>query len=99
METHEEVGRQTKQMEAEVDVLQLLWSGTVKSFTPERWRFNRWLRVIGYVETIHCINQTIRVFIRCHGLMFPSQLIRCMENAVRHTAELQRAEESRGRAN
>jgi hypothetical protein len=96
MESYEQGIRHRKQTESEIDVLQLLWGGTMKNFTPERRRFNDWLELVGYTETTRCINDTTRAFIRYHGLMFPGQLVRYMNHAVNRTLiRIRKAEESR----
>lgn len=96
MATYKELVGQRKQTEAEIDALQLLWSGMIKRFTPERKRFDAWLQTVGYVETIHCINQTGQQFIRDRGLTFPNQTLRYMDCAVNRTLiRLRKAEESR----
>ncbi len=82
METYEEGVRRATQTKAEIDALELLWSGTMRNFTPERKRFTVWRQLVGYVETTHCINQTGSEFIRCRNLMYPNQLIRFMDRAV-----------------
>ncbi len=76
---------QRNQSSAEVDSLRLLWSGTMKQFTPEDRRFETWLRLVGYVETVRNINDVHRQFIRREGLMLPGELIRCMDRLVAQT--------------
>lgn len=95
MEAYKEAVRRAKQIEAEIDALQLLWRGTMNTFTPERKRFDDWLQMIGYAETNRCINEATCEFIRCQGLMFPRQLITFMDRAVtRASIRLRKAEKS-----
>ena len=82
------------QCSAEVDALRLLWGGTMKNFTPEAARFEKWLRLIGYIEMFRNINDVHRQFIRREGMMLPGELIRYMDGLVAHTLLLQRSREN-----
>ena len=90
----EEVRNSSKQVEAELAALQFLWTGMIRAFTPERRRFERWLDLIGYVETVHCVNASANEFIRNHGLMLPGQLIRFMDRAVIRVLRKKKAEQA-----
>jgi len=75
----------SRQTEAEVGVLQLLWDGTIRTFSPNPRQFAAWLGLIGYVETTRNINDVHRQFIRREGMMLPGELIRYMDRLVTRT--------------
>jgi hypothetical protein len=75
----------SRQTEAEVGALQLLWDGTIRTFSPNARQFVGWLRLIGYVETTRNINDVHRQFIRREGLMLPGELIGYMDRLVTRT--------------
>ena len=74
-----------RQTEAEVGALQMLWDGTIRTFSPNPRQFAGWLRLIGYVETTRNINDVHRQFIRREGMMLPGELIRYMDRLVTRT--------------
>jgi hypothetical protein len=75
----------SRQTEAEVGALQLLWDGTIRTFSPNPRQFAGWLRLIGYVETTRNINGVHRQFIRREGMMLPGELIGYMDRLVART--------------
>ena len=75
----------SRQTEAEVGALQLLWDGTIRTFSPNPHQLAGWLRLIGYVETTRNINDVHRQFIRREGMMLPGELIRYMDRLVART--------------
>ena len=75
----------SRQTEAEVGTLQLLWDGTIRTFSPNPRLFAAWLGLIGYVETTRNINDVHRQFIRREGMMLPGELIRYMDRLVART--------------
>jgi hypothetical protein len=75
----------SRQTEAEVGALQMLWDGTIRTFSPNPRLFAAWLGLIGYVETTRNINDVHRQFIRREGMMLPGELIRYMDRLVAQT--------------
>jgi hypothetical protein len=79
-----------RQTDAEVGAIQLLWDGTIRTFSPTPRQFAGWLRFVGYVETIRNVNAVHRQFIRREGMMLPGELIRYMDRLVTRTMLSQR---------
>jgi hypothetical protein len=73
-----------RQTDAEVDSLRLLWSRTIRTFTPDKRQFAAWLRLAGYAETTRAINDTIRLHIKYEATrpLAPGQMIRFMEQCI-----------------
>jgi hypothetical protein len=85
MENYKQALHTRNQIDAEIEALQLLWSGTIRTFTPNRKHFNGWLRLVGYVEVTRAVNDVARQFIQRNGAMLPGQLISMMDRRVSDT--------------
>lgn len=71
-----------RQSDAEVEALQLLWSGTIRTFLPNQKTIADWLRLGGYAEVTRAINDTIRLWIKYNGNLRPGQLLRYTEQQI-----------------
>lgn len=92
METsYKELIQHRNQINAEIDSLRLLWSGTVRTFTPDIMQFAAWLRMVGYTEVTRAVNDVARFFIKREGVLLPGQLIRAMDRNVTHAMLRQKA--------
>lgn len=74
----------SRQTDAEVDSLRLLWSGTIRTYVPEERQFAAWLRIAGYTEVFRAVNDTIRLHIKYEATrpLKPGQLIRYMDQCL-----------------
>jgi hypothetical protein len=74
----------SRQLDAEVDSLRLLWHGTIRTFVPEKQQFAAWLRFAGYTEAYRAINDTIRLHIKYEPTrpLKEGQLIRFMDQCL-----------------
>ena len=74
----------SRQTDAEVDSLRLLWSGTIRNYLPEKRQFAAWLGLAGYTEVFRAVNDTIRLFIKYEATrpLKPGQLIRYMDQCL-----------------
>jgi hypothetical protein len=83
----------TRQTDAEVDSLRLLWSGTIRTYLPEKRQFVGWLSLVGYTEVFRAVNDTIRLHIKYEATrpLKPGQLIRYMDQCLTKTMLLNKA--------